>query len=277
VESAWWTGPVVAANADTLPPGHVYVEPYLFDVITRTSRTPGSLSYVLYGVAPGFTAGVLPSFSYAKDAAGKRDLRMGDVVLNFQYRLKSSGPGKRSPSLALVLQQKLPTAKYDQLDGAGSGAGSGTHSTMVGLYGQQFFWLPNGRIVRARFNVTHTFEGIADVKDISVYGTPEGFRGTARPGDSTMFDLAAEYSVTKQFVVAMDVLRQWNGPTVVKSSDEERIRPLSSPASSFFAVVPAVEYNWSPRDGVILGVRRIFKGHNSGPSVTPVVAYSRFF
>src|SRR6478752_1572531 len=77
LDEAWWTGPILAANAETLPPGHVYIEPYLFDVLRRGSATPGSLSYLLYGVAPRFTAGVLPSFSYAEDSAGRRHLRMG--------------------------------------------------------------------------------------------------------------------------------------------------------------------------------------------------------
>src|SRR5687768_5261753 len=33
LEDAWWTGPIVAAGAGTLPQGHALVEPYLFDVI----------------------------------------------------------------------------------------------------------------------------------------------------------------------------------------------------------------------------------------------------
>ena len=28
LSDAWWTGPIAAAGADTLPPGHVLFEPY---------------------------------------------------------------------------------------------------------------------------------------------------------------------------------------------------------------------------------------------------------
>ena len=278
VDDAWWTGPIIAAGAETLPPGHVLVEPYVFDVTSRNSGTPGSLSYLLYGVAPRFTAGVLPSFSYGKDARGARHLRMGDLTLNFQYRLTPPNPHKTFPTVALALQIGLPTAPFDRLSVSGSGAGSGAFSTLVGLYSQQFFWLPNGRILRARMNVSHTFASKARVHGISVYGTPEAFRGSARPGDTTMIDLAGEYSVAKRFALAIDLLHQWTGRTLIKAArDSADAAPYAVPASRFFAIVPAAEYNWSPNSGVILGTRLIFKGRGKSSSVTPVIAYNRFF
>ena len=33
-EDAWWTGPMLAASAASLPQGHFLLEPYLFDVIS---------------------------------------------------------------------------------------------------------------------------------------------------------------------------------------------------------------------------------------------------
>src|SRR3569833_4738563 len=63
MDDAWWTGPLLAASASTLPQGHFLVEPYLFDVITyghhdvdghRLSAPHqnfiGSQSYVFFGV-----------------------------------------------------------------------------------------------------------------------------------------------------------------------------------------------------------------------------------
>jgi hypothetical protein len=270
---AWWTGPLLAANADTLPPGHVYFEPYLFDVVSGGSGTPGSRSYLLYGVAPRFTAGLLPSFSYAKDARGSRHLLMGDVTLDMQYRLTAADPGKTAPSIAINVQQRLPTARYDKLNVGAVGSGNGDYATLVGLYSQQYFWMPNGRILRARLDFTHTFEGTAKVRGLSVYGTPASFQGKVRPGDSTTIDLGGEYSVTKQIVLAGDIVRSWTDSTVTTTSGTGS----KTPSSAYFAIAPAVEYNWSPEDGVIFGVRIIPKGRNSPSSVTPVVAYSRFF
>src|SRR5271154_5096031 len=40
---AWWTGPMLANNASTLPRGHFLVEPYLYDVISPHTNGFGSL------------------------------------------------------------------------------------------------------------------------------------------------------------------------------------------------------------------------------------------
>ena len=35
LDDAWWTGPMLAPSAATLPRGHFLIEPYLFDVIVQ--------------------------------------------------------------------------------------------------------------------------------------------------------------------------------------------------------------------------------------------------
>src|SRR5690242_188000 len=72
---AWWTGPMLAPNAATLPQGHALIEPYVFDVISTGhldtngdkhaaahEHDLGSLSYVLYGLTDEITAGFIPRF-----------------------------------------------------------------------------------------------------------------------------------------------------------------------------------------------------------------------
>src|SRR5688572_22993546 len=85
LDDAWWTGPIIAAGAGTLPQGHALVEPYVYDVIRygrydkdgderSASRTHafGSLTYILYGVTDRFTAGLIPTFGY-NNVSGGRD------------------------------------------------------------------------------------------------------------------------------------------------------------------------------------------------------------
>src|SRR5438874_9391571 len=38
-EDAWWTGPMLAPSAATLPTGHMLLEPYLFDVMTEDRKS----------------------------------------------------------------------------------------------------------------------------------------------------------------------------------------------------------------------------------------------
>jgi hypothetical protein len=46
---AWWTGPMLANSAATLPRGHYLIEPYVYDVSSPHSDGFGSLTYMLYG------------------------------------------------------------------------------------------------------------------------------------------------------------------------------------------------------------------------------------
>jgi hypothetical protein len=110
------------------------------------------------------------------------------------------------------------------------------------------------------------------VHDLSVYGTPAGFDGNARPGASLSFDNAWEYSLTSNWVLATDFYYRHDASTSVR--DETGIHRTVS--YDTFAVVPAVEYNWSPRIGVIVGARYIAAGGHNARSITPIVALSVF-
>ncbi len=50
MKDARWTGPLLASNANTLPEGHVYTEPYFFDAISGGEHHPGSSGFYQYGV-----------------------------------------------------------------------------------------------------------------------------------------------------------------------------------------------------------------------------------
>jgi len=47
---------------------------------------------------------------------------------------------------------------------------------------------------------------------------------------------------------------------------------LSSGSSDSLAFAPAIEYNWTSKLGVLIGVRVIPPGHNTAATVTPALA-----
>lgn len=277
VEDAWWTGPIAASGAETLPPGYAYFEPYLFDVISKGLHSPGSQAYILYGVAPRFTAGLIPLFGRARDVRGDTRLEMGDLTFTFQYRLTAANPTKKAPSVSVVVQPHVPTAPFDQLGPKGTGLGGGTLGATIGIYGQQYVWLPNGRILRGRINVDRSIDGPASVRGTSVYGTPEDFDGRVRRGASTSIDLSAEYSLNRRLVGALEVLHGWQGVTEITARRGGAGSRRSLSASQFSAVIPSVEYSWNANQGVVVGTRFIFKRQEQPASFTPVIAFSQFF
>ena len=140
-DDAWWTGPMLAASPNTLPTGHFLVEPYVYDVRTPHTEGFGSLTYVNYGVANNFTVGLIPTFGFTMVSRGTNSsgIGMGDLSLLAQYRLTQCHSGSAMPTIAVVVQEALPTGKYDRLGNRPSdGLGGGAYTTQLSLYSQTF-------------------------------------------------------------------------------------------------------------------------------------------
>ncbi|HXB25133.1 MAG TPA: hypothetical protein VNV25_10435 [Gemmatimonadaceae bacterium] len=266
---AWWTGPMLAPSAGTLPPGHWLVEPYVYDIKTAHADNYGSRAYVIYGLLDRFSVGVIPILGL-NDGIG-----LGDLTAQAQYRLTQFQPGSWVPTMSIVAQETFPTGTYDRLGTNTSNAlGAGAYATTLGFYSQTCFWMPNGRILRARLDLSQVvYSTKVHVDDVSVYGTGPGFLGRALPGLSSSADLAAEYSATQRWVLALDAAYGWNGDTRVEGDNVQ----LHSGWSESLALAPAVEYNMSSRIGVLLGVRFIDIGRNTTHSVSPALAVNMVY
>jgi hypothetical protein len=282
-DDAWWTGPMLANSAETLPPGHFLIEPYLYDVHSTHADGFGSRAYVLYGLAENLTVGLIPIVGYNRVNNGPNSsgVWLGDIEVQAQYRLTEFHEGSWMPTIAIQLQETLPTGRYDQLGARSSnGFGGGAYATTLAINSQTYFWLPNGRILRMRFNVSKTFSNKADVQGVSVYGTGNGFSGSAAPGNAVFVDAAWEYSLTQRWVLALDATYSHNSNTRVNGYDVVDAGStlpllgiqLDSGSSVAFGLAPAIEYNWTPNLGVLLGTRVILGNRNTTATITPALA-----
>jgi hypothetical protein len=281
LDDAWWTGPLLAPSGNTLPPGHVLVEPYVFDVIQYGAYNAsgatvgaqhqngfGNLTYVIYGVANRFNVGVLPIFGYTQVSSGpsSSNIGMGDLGIMAQYRLT---PDSWLTKVSFNVQETLPTGAYDHLgNDPNNGFGSGVYTTKLSLYSQTYAWMPNGRILRLRLNLSQAFSSTASVSGVSVYGTGSGFSGTVQPGSTFTLDGAGEYSITRNWVLASDIVYGSSGNTTLTNGSGV----TSLGTSQSWAFAPACEYNWNGNIGIIAGVRWFFAGRNTAASLTPVFA-----
>ena len=295
LSDAWWTGPLLAPNAATLPVGHVYLEPYLYDALPyarldaagRSRPAPyannfGSLTYLSYGWRRRLTVGIIPRFGYARpaDAPGSSGVGIGDLTVQAQYRLTPLDPHSPVPIASINLQETLPTGRYQRLGRFSDGLGAGAYTTTLSLYFMSYFWLPNGRILRARLDLSYARSSRVALQGRSVYGTPAGFQGEAWPGDSAFGDLGLEYSLSRHWVLACDLWAEQDAATRVGGTVHAAGAPARYASNTgvgrVLYVAPAFEYNWSARLGVIFGVRVTAAGRNQTATVTPVAALSYF-
>jgi len=290
LDDAWWTGPLLAPTAGTLPVGHFLFEPYFYDSIPTAAidaaghshpvaneNNFGSQSYLLYGLADRFTVGLIPRFGF-KDADGGRGsaaVNAGDLTVQAQYQLTQFEEGGWLPTMSVNLGETLPAGAYDRLDRFSDGFGAGAYTTTLSLYSQTYFWMPGGRILRTRFNLSYALSDTVDLMDRSVYGTMPGFRGQAHPGASAVADLAFEYSLDRNWVAAMDFWVEQDENTRVIGSYPGTARMATDLGRArVFYVAPALEYNFSGSFGVIAGARIFAGGENQTATVTPVIAFN---
>ncbi len=256
---------------------------YIYDVRGNHSNSFGTSSYVLYGLADGLTVGSIPAGGYnmVSNGLNSSSVGMGDFTLLAQHRLTQFHEGSWVPTSGFVVEETLPTGKYDRLgDRPTNGLGAGAYTTTLGFYPQTYFWLPNGRILRMRLDLTQAFSSDATVEGISVYGTAAGFTGHATPGSSFFADPAWEYSVTRNWVLALDAAYRHNWSTRVTgvnapsagSGQGPTSVVMNSGSSEVFAFAPAIEYNWRSYLGIIVGTRVIPDSHNTKSTITPVMA-----
>jgi hypothetical protein len=112
----------------------------------------------------------------------------------------------------------------------------------------------------------------------SVYGTDIGFSGHARPGAKTTLIGAVEYSLTREWVLALDIIRESTRKTKLRGIDASgALVDRTFPSTRDIGFAPAIEYNWSDRAGILFGVWITPKGHNTPPSVIPAIAIQRFW
>ncbi|MEP6989590.1 MAG: transporter [bacterium] len=280
---------MLANSAATLPRGHYLIETYLFDINaggsfdqrgqrlgSPHSHLYGTLTYALLGVTDRVSLGLVPVTGYAREADGGRSagLRPGDLAGMLQFKMMSENRCNAQPTVSINVQETLPTGKYDDLgDRTADGMGSGAYTTTVSLFGQKSYWLPNGRILRMRLDVSQAVSRSVALTGASVYGTPETFRGHAEPGATTFVDASWEYSATRRWVAALDATYRHARTTRVVGN------PAGAPTSATatapgdaFGLAPALEYSWTANLGVLVGTRVIVAGRNASATVTPAIA-----
>jgi Putative MetA-pathway of phenol degradation len=272
LDDAWWTGPLLANSAHTLPQGHMLIESYLYDAISGHTNSVNSLTYLLYGLTDRLTIGLVPTAGYNSVRGGpdSSGVQLGDTQLRAQYAITSLDAARDIPDVSLALIETLPTGKYDRL-GGGDGFGNGAYTTALALYSQMVFWLPNGRLLRTRLDLSEGFSSRTNVEDVSVYGTGAGFRGHARPGNAFSADASFEYSLTRNWVLALDLIDNHGGAAIARGTQGPKTILLNSGSSDGLGLAPAVEFSWTPNLGVLFGTRIIAQGHNTPASVTPAV------
>ncbi len=291
VQPPWFTGPLLAPSALTIPPGHWDLEPYFFAVANKGRYGPDWKArdiptYWNNYFQPEFSVGIntwldfqiTPTLFY-NYTRGTGKWVCGDTPINFDIQLfrYSALVTQWSTAIKLVLRETLPIGKYQNLNPKKRGTdigGFGSWQTGLGLVWGNLFYLGGIHFLSWRTSLEYTLPAPTRVKNLNAYGGGQGTRGTVYPAQNLTLDTAIELSLTRNWVFAMDFVGSWSGKTRFKGTT---VRPMKARSSVQFSLAPAIEYNWNANLGIIFGPWFTIAGKNAIQFIDGVFAVNIYY
>jgi len=273
----WFTGPIVASSATTVPAGHWNFELYFYATDTPANYnshwkpidqpTLWTLTWqpvIWAGVTDWMDIQLTPTWNWNhKEGAGHWTL--SDLFLKFEFQLHRDQIPHTSwlPSIKLSFGEVFPIGKYQNASPKKHGTdlgGEGAYGTRIQLALGKLIHIKDWHWIQTRLNLNYQFSPPVHVKGINAYGGGLDTRGTVHPGMQFSFDYSLEYSLTRNWALAIDVIGNYQGTshftgkTTVSSS---------FPVSIQYSLAPAIEYNWNENLGIITGAWFTVAGKNS--------------
>lgn len=289
-KAPWFTGPLLCSSAHTIPPGHVNVEPYIF-FMTNTGNydqkgniRPTPHAYTLLsenpiqvGVTKWMDFQVNPQLFY-RFTQGVRSTQVGDLPLAVGFQIFNITERTLTPAMKLSLKAVLPFGKFEHLNPkklGTDGAGTGSFLPAIGVTFSRLFPLPEPHYLGTRLNLNYTIPNSVHVKGLNVYGGAPDTNGRVYPGNVFTGDFGAEFSLTQNWVLAMDLLYVYSNKTRF-SGNPGTLGVMKSPFYEQLSIAPALEYNWNINVGVIAGAWFTLTGKNASRFANSVIALNLY-
>jgi hypothetical protein len=290
VQAPWFTGPLLAPSALTIPPGHYNIEPYL-SVNAETGfynqqwkRTKRETFWVnqlycpfQFGINPWLDFQFTPTFSY-NSTRGVGEWTWGDMPIAFDIQLfHTTRPiNCWNTALKLTLRETIPLGKYQNLNPKKyltDEGGLGSWQTGFGLVWGNIFYLGRNYFLTWRNAFLYTIPAPVRVKNLNAFGGGEGTKGTAYPAQSFQFDTAVEINLSQNWAFALDIVGNFSGKNRFKG---RTIQKNTSPSSIQLSLAPAIEYNWSANIGIIFGSWFSVAGQNAVQFTSGLFAFNYY-
>lgn len=297
VAQPWFTGPLITANATVVSEGDYNIEPYLYgeaytayyndDWFPNKSPLYWSVvseTYVQVGILSWLDIQFVPIF-YWNYSVGASNWALGDFAVQFDAQIYRDQLPSISwlPSIKFTIKETAPLGKYRNLDPA-------KQDTQIGGQGA---WVTNAAIVfgkvvpfsgdhflSSRLSIGCSYSVPMHLKGFNAYGGGLSTNGTFYSGLQTEVDLGFEYSLTRNWALALDLQGIWIAKSRFRGESGLDLQGVPAyhgiaPAIQY-NLAPAIEYNWSYNLGIIAGVWFTVAGKNIPKFTNGVIALNYF-
>ena len=294
----FYTGPLLAPSAHTVPKGYINIQPYFFWKRTYGSysrswnrnRTRSSLQYqflsvIQYGLTDFMDLDVIVQ-SFLNRKQDQHYFGYGDTNVASGFQLLEGIIGTAVPSCVLQLSVNFPSGKYRHMQANKLGTdstGSGAYGVGASLNFQKDFNSLFRKDIdptkyhpfRFRWSFAYTINSRTTVKGINAYGGAVGTEGTVKVGNNFTSIFAWEFSFNKRWVLATDW--QYTASAPSKFSGNDAGVAVGSPGSQNWSVAPAIEFNLNEKFGALVGAWFSLTGRNSSAFVAGLASFTWLF
>lgn len=288
-----YTGSLLSPSGAVTEAGALMIEPYFQSTISRGAyqadgsvknnkhRTDSANTFILfkYGVTNNLSIQITPQvYYYWNGRTTSSTVHFSDLPVELQYRWIDQNNKKYIPSLTTYLGMNFPTGDYTNLGRALDSAGTGSYALRFGLQSQAAYDIDNHALRVRLWGVARKPLTSANIKGISSYGTDGDYRGNAKSGLFGNWGFSLEYGITDEWVLAFDYQYDWGKGTRMRGAyGGGQFERYVTGAYHDIQIAPAIEYNWSPLFGVIVGAAVTVDGHNTNDFVQPQFAINMVF
>lgn len=283
----WLTGPLITPSARVVPKGHVNLEPYLFYTVVNgiyDSHWHANSIPNFYQANPQIVAkvGLIDRVNFSivfqsvyNRTRGVSGRGFGDLPIGFDIALIK--PEDSKFPLKISIQEIIPIGKYDRLNPKKFDtdvSGFGSYTTILALTVGHIHHFCGDHYLNLRINVSGGVPAPAFVKGKNIYGGDATTHGKVFPGLFYTINFGAEYTLTKNWALAMDLVGQVFGRDRFKGNT---ITPVGLPTFVQINMAPAIEYNFNKSIGLIVGTNFTLAGKNAARFISAVAALNWYF
>lgn len=216
----WFTGSLLFDSAETAPPdsGGIAVifensnSPTIYDYAGNIVSIPLSMSNsatILFG--HGLTSNMdLGLFLYYNEnqTQGLSSSGFGDTAVELGYQVLTQDDSNYRPNFRISVTQLFPTGRYSNLNPslyATDATGIGSYQTAVGLnFDLLTQFKGTSHYLKVSGSVTGTLSATTKIRGLNTYGGDIATIGYINPGNAIALDLAAEYTLTQNWVAVIE-------------------------------------------------------------------------
>lgn len=292
----WFTGTLLSISGAVLTKDNYNIEPYLF-VTTRTGAYDSEWKghskpnfqiinawfFTEIGLNEFMDIELLPQVLY-QSTRGHSFFGFGDFLATLGFQILTADTNKWKLDMKAFVDELFPTGKYQKLNPkklATDAIGGGSFVTSPGFSIGRLFEFSRHHFLTTRLNFTYSYFAPVHVRGFNTYGG--GFRthGKVFPGSAFVGLVGFEYSLTRNWVLAMDILNIYQNKTRFSGRvghDAAGIPSVNKrPSLDQLSLTPSVEYNFNQNFGIIAGSWLTVKGRNTPRFISGVIAVNYYF